>query len=255
MILASPPLDFEVHDSYFVVAHFHYVVFGTVVYAMFAGFYFWWPKFTGRMLDERLGKIHFWTLFIGFHTTFLVHHWLGVIGMPRRYVDYLAADGFTTLNTVSTIGSFLLGLSTLPFIYNVWKTGKYGKRVELDDPWGWGRSLEWATSCPRPATTSSPCRRSAPNPPPSTSTTPRSSPTRSPPPADRPSPRPRAPRWTSVPRTTAPAAARAPQRATTPRAARTDPGRAPRPLLAALGAAGIPLYVLRTARRPPPLRA
>ncbi|GAA1156397.1 aa3-type cytochrome oxidase subunit I [Streptomyces javensis] len=150
VILASPPLDFEVHDSYFVVAHFHYVVFGTVVFAMFAGFYFWWPKFTGRMLDERLGKIHFWTLFVGFHTTFLVHHWLGVIGMPRRYVDYLAADGFTTLNTVSTIGSFLLGLSTLPFLYNVWKTGKYGKRVELDDPWGWGRSLEWATSCPPP---------------------------------------------------------------------------------------------------------
>ncbi|WAP56062.1 aa3-type cytochrome oxidase subunit I [Streptomyces sp. S465] len=150
VILASPPLDFEVHDSYFVVAHFHYVVFGTVVFAMFAGFYFWWPKFTGTMLDERLGKIHFWTLFIGFHATFLVHHWLGANGMPRRYADYLAADGFTALNTVSTIGSFLLGLSTLPFVYNVWRTGKYGKRVATDDPWGWGRSLEWATSCPPP---------------------------------------------------------------------------------------------------------
>ncbi|MFJ4637122.1 cytochrome c oxidase subunit I [Streptomyces hygroscopicus] len=150
VILASPPMDFEVHDSYFVVAHFHYVVFGTVVFAMFAGFYFWWPKFTGKMLDERLGKIHFWTLFVGFHTTFLVQHWLGASGMPRRYVDYLAADGFTTLNTVSTIGSFLLGLSTLPFFYNVWKTAKYGKRVVADDPWGWGRSLEWATSCPPP---------------------------------------------------------------------------------------------------------
>ena len=89
VILASPPLDFHVTDSYFVVAHFHYVVFGTVVFAMFAGFYFWWPKFTGRMLDERLGKIHFWLLFIGFHTTFLVQHWLGVEGMPRRYADYL----------------------------------------------------------------------------------------------------------------------------------------------------------------------
>ncbi|WPB93180.1 aa3-type cytochrome oxidase subunit I [Streptomyces malaysiensis] len=150
VILASPPLDFEVHDSYFVVAHFHYVVFGTVVFAMFAGFYYWWPKFTGRMLDERLGEIHFWTLFVGFHSTFLVHHWLGVIGMPRRYADYLAADGFTTLNTVSTIGSFLLGLSTLPFLYNVWRTGKYGKQVGVDDPWGWGRSLEWATACPPP---------------------------------------------------------------------------------------------------------
>ncbi|MFR0356455.1 aa3-type cytochrome oxidase subunit I [Streptomyces sediminimaris] len=150
VILASPPLDFHVSDSYFVVAHFHYVVFGTVVFAIFGGFYFWWPKFTGRMLDERLGKLHFWTLFVGFHTTFLVQHWLGAEGMPRRYADYLAADGFTALNTVSTIGSFLLGLSTLPFLYNVWKTAKYGERVEVDDPWGYGRSLEWATSCPPP---------------------------------------------------------------------------------------------------------
>ena len=95
VILASPPLDFQLSDSYFVVAHFHYVVFGTVVFAMFAGFYFWWPKFTGRMLDETLGKIHFWLLFIGFHTTFLVQHWLGVEGMPRRYADYLPNEGFT----------------------------------------------------------------------------------------------------------------------------------------------------------------
>ncbi|AWW35693.1 cytochrome c oxidase subunit I [Streptomyces cadmiisoli] len=150
VILASPPMDFHVTDSYFVVAHFHYVVFGTVAFATFAGFYFWWPKMTGTMLDERLGKIHFWTLFIGFHTTFLVQHWLGAEGMPRRYADYLAADGFTALNTISTIGAFLLGLSTLPFLYNVWKTAHYGKKVELNDPWGYGRSLEWATSCPPP---------------------------------------------------------------------------------------------------------
>ena len=150
VILASPPMDFHVTDTYFVVAHFHYVVFGTVVFAIFAGFYFWWPKFTGKMLDERLGKIQFWTLFVGFHTTFLVQHWLGAEGMPRRYADYLAADGFTALNTVSTIGAFLLGISTLPFLYNVWKTAKYGERVEVDDPWGFGRSLEWATSCPPP---------------------------------------------------------------------------------------------------------
>ncbi|MFJ6787591.1 aa3-type cytochrome oxidase subunit I [Streptomyces angustmyceticus] len=150
VLLASPPMDFHVSDSYFVVAHFHYTVFGTVVFAMFAGFYFWWPKFSGRMLDERLGKIHFWTLFIGFHLTFLIQHWLGVEGMPRRYADYLASDGFTTLNTISSIGSFLLGLSVLPFLYNVWKTAKYGKKESLDDPWGYGRSLEWATSCPPP---------------------------------------------------------------------------------------------------------
>ncbi|NJP65585.1 cytochrome c oxidase subunit I [Streptomyces spiramenti] len=150
VILASPPLDFHVSDSYFVVAHFHYVVFGTVVFAMFAGFHFWWPKFTGKMLDERLGKITFWTLFVGFHGTFLVQHWLGAEGMPRRYADYLAADGFTTLNMISTIGSFLLGLSILPFFYNIWKTWKYGEKIEVDDPWGYGRSLEWATSCPPP---------------------------------------------------------------------------------------------------------
>ncbi len=150
VILASPPMDFHVTDSYFVVAHFHYVVFGTVVFAIFGGFYFWWPKFTGKMLDERLGKIQFWALFVGFHTTFLVQHWLGAEGMPRRYADYLAADGFTALNTVSTIGAFLLGMSTLPFLYNVWKTAKYGEKVEVDDPWGYGRSLEWATSCPPP---------------------------------------------------------------------------------------------------------
>ncbi|MFI9003154.1 cytochrome c oxidase subunit I [Streptomyces sp. NPDC053541] len=150
VILASPPMDFHVTDSYFVVAHFHYTVFGTVVFATFAGFHFWWPKFTGRMLDERLGKIHFWTLFTGFHTTFLVQHWLGAEGMPRRYADYLDADGFTALNTVSTIGAFLLGLSTLPFLYNVWRTWRYGEKVTTDDPWGFGRSLEWATSCPPP---------------------------------------------------------------------------------------------------------
>jgi cytochrome c oxidase subunit 1 len=116
---------------------------------MFAGFYFWWPKMTGRMLDERLGKVHFWLLFVGFHTTFLVQHWLGVEGMPRRYADYLASDGFTTLNQVSTIGSFLLAASTLPFLLNVYKSARTAP-VGVDDPWGWGRSLEWATSSPPP---------------------------------------------------------------------------------------------------------
>ncbi len=150
VLLASPPMDFHVTDSYFVVAHFHYVVFGTVVFAMFAGFHFWWPKFTGTRLDERLGKIHFWTLFVGFHGTFLVHHWLGAEGMPRRYADYLAADGFTALNMISSIGAFLLGMSTLPFLYNIWHTARHAPKVEEDDPWGFGRSLEWATSCPPP---------------------------------------------------------------------------------------------------------
>ncbi|MFF0306046.1 cytochrome c oxidase subunit I [Streptosporangium sp. NPDC004379] len=150
VILASPPLDFQVSDSYFVVAHFHYVVFGTVVFAMFSGFYFWWPKFTGKMLDDRLGKWHFWTLFIGFHTTFLVQHWLGAEGFPRRYADYSPIDGFTDLNMISSVGAFILGASTLPFLYNVWKTAKYAPKVTVDDPWGYGNSLEWATSCPPP---------------------------------------------------------------------------------------------------------
>ncbi|MGW3497658.1 aa3-type cytochrome oxidase subunit I [Streptomyces sp. NPDC001020] len=150
VLIASPALDFHLTDTYFIVAHLHYVLFGTIVFAMFGGFYFWWPKMTGKLLDERLGKIHFWTLFVGFQTTFLVQHWLGEMGMPRRYADYLPADGFTTLNTISSIGAFLLGLSTLPFLYNVWKTTQYAPKVDTDDPWGWGRSLEWATSCPPP---------------------------------------------------------------------------------------------------------
>jgi cytochrome c oxidase subunit 1 len=150
VILSAPPLDFHVTDSYFVVAHFHYVVFGTVVFMMFAGLYFWWPKMTGKMLDEKLGKIHFWLLFIGFQVTFLVQHWLGVQGMPRRYGDYLPIDDFQTLNIVSTAGAAILGFSTLFFIWNVFKTWKTAPKVTVDDPWGWSGSLEWATSCPPP---------------------------------------------------------------------------------------------------------
>jgi cytochrome c oxidase subunit I len=150
IILSAPVLDFQLSDSYFVVAHFHYVVFGTVVFAMFAGFYFWFPKLTGRMLDERLGKLHFWTTFVGFHTTFLIQHWLGVEGMPRRYPDYLPDEGFTTYNQISTVGSMILAVSMLVFVYNVLHTWRTAPKVEVDDPWGYGASLEWATSCPPP---------------------------------------------------------------------------------------------------------
>ena len=150
IILSAPPLDFHVSDSYFIVAHFHYTVFGTVVFMFFAGLYFWWPKMTGRMLNEKLGKIHFWTLFIGFQTTFLVQHWLGVEGMPRRYGDYLESDGFTVLNTVSSIGAAILGLSMIFFLWNVFSTWKNAPLVTVDDPWGYGASLEWGTSCPPP---------------------------------------------------------------------------------------------------------
>jgi cytochrome c oxidase subunit 1 len=151
VILASPPLDFHVSDSYFVVAHFHYVLFGTVVFTMFGGFYFWWPKFTGKMLDNTLGKWHFWTLFIGFQMTFLVQHWIGVEGMPRRVANYPFLPGnVTLLNEISSIGAWILGASTFFFFYNVYKTWKFGEPVGVEDPWGYGNSLEWATSCPPP---------------------------------------------------------------------------------------------------------
>lgn len=150
VMLASPPLDFHVSDTYFVVAHFHYTLFGTIVFASYAGVYFWFPKMTGRMLDEKLGKVHFWLTFIGFHGTFLIQHWVGNKGMPRRYADYLDTDGFTWFNQVSTIFAFILGLSVIPFIWNVFKSWRYGEVVTVDDPWGYGNSLEWATSCPPP---------------------------------------------------------------------------------------------------------
>ncbi|MEZ0362138.1 cytochrome c oxidase subunit I [Mycobacterium sp. pUA109] len=150
VLLASPSLDFHVHDSYFAVAHFHYVLFGTIVFATFAGIYLWFPKMTGRLLDERLGKLHFWLTLIGFHTTFLVQHWLGDAGMPRRYADYLPTDGFQPLNVVSTVGAVILGVSMLPFVWNIFRSYRYGEPVTVDDPWGYGNSLEWATSCPPP---------------------------------------------------------------------------------------------------------
>ena len=150
VMLASPALDFQLAESYFLIAHFHYTLFGTVVFSAFAGLYFWFPKMTGRMLDERLGKIHFWLTFIGFHGTFLVQHWVGNMGMPRRYADYLESDGFTVFNQISTIFSFVLGASVIPLVWNVFKSWRYGEIVTVDDPWGYGNSLEWATSCPPP---------------------------------------------------------------------------------------------------------
>ncbi len=150
IILASPPLDFHVSDSYFIVAHFHYVVVGAIVFGLFAGIYFWWPKWTGKMLNERLGMIHFWLMFIGFHTTFLIQHWLGVIGMPRRYATYLPDDGFTWMNQLSSVGSLIMAVSLLPWLLNIYLTARYAPKVTVDDPWGTSRSLEWATSCPPP---------------------------------------------------------------------------------------------------------
>ena len=102
------------------------------------------------MLNERLGKIQFWMLFVGFHGTFLIQHWLGVIGMPRRYADYMVEDSFQAMNAFSSVFSFVLGASLIPFFWNVYITSRYGKKVTVDDPWGFGASLEWTTSCPPP---------------------------------------------------------------------------------------------------------
>src|SRR5438128_6332701 len=104
----------------------------------------------GRMMDERLGKIQFWMTFIGFHGTFLIQHWLGAEGMPRRYADYLPEDGFELYNRISSFGALILGLSLVPFLWNVYTTWKNAPLVTVDDPWGYGASLEWATSCPPP---------------------------------------------------------------------------------------------------------
>jgi cytochrome c oxidase subunit 1 len=144
---AMAPIDFNVTDTYFVVAHMHYVIMALVL-AAFGGIYYWFPKFTGRMLDERLGKLHFWLFFIGINVTFLVQHQLGLEGMPRRVVTYRASDDFGTLNMVSTIGSFILGLGALVFVWNVIRSLRHGERAG-SDPWD-GQTLEWATTSPPP---------------------------------------------------------------------------------------------------------
>jgi cytochrome c oxidase subunit 1 len=154
VLLASAPIDLSVTDSYFVVAHMHYVMFGGSVFALFAGVYYWFPKVTGRLLDERLGSVHFWMTFVGFHLTFFVQHILGLDGMPRRVASYQSFDGWETLNRISSIGAFLLGASTLPLLWNVWTTlrrrGDEAVKLEAgDNPWG-GHTLEWATSSPPP---------------------------------------------------------------------------------------------------------
>jgi cytochrome c oxidase subunit 1 len=154
VLLASSPIDVSVTDSYFVVAHMHYVLFGGSVFALYAGVYYWFPKITGRVLSERWGSLHFWLTFIGFNLTFFVQHILGLDGMPRRVASYTVADHWTTLNRISSIGAFLLGASTLPFLWTVWRTlrAKGDKAVAVaagDNPWE-GQTLEWATSSPPP---------------------------------------------------------------------------------------------------------
>lgn len=148
VFLASPPIDFAVHDTYYVVAHMHYVLFGGSVFAIFAGIYYWFPKIFGRMLSETLGKVQFWLMLIGFNVTFFPMYQLGLNGMVRRIADYPASAGFTTMNLVASIGSGILGASILVFLLNFFRSKRSGA-VATDDPWG-AYSLEWATSSPPP---------------------------------------------------------------------------------------------------------
>jgi cytochrome c oxidase subunit 1 len=145
---ASVPVDFALHDTYWVVAHLHYVLFGGSVFGVMAGFYFYFPKMTGRMLNETVGKIHFVLMFIGFNLTFFPMHELGLAGMPRRIADYSSTAGWNDLNLLATIGGFTIATSMLPFLWNVFISLRSGP-VAGDDPWE-GNTLEWATTSPPP---------------------------------------------------------------------------------------------------------
>jgi cytochrome c oxidase subunit I len=145
--LAAFPIDWQVHDSYFVVAHFHYTLLGGVVFAIFAGLFYWWPKMFGRLLDERLGKWQFWLLFVGFNVAFFPQFLLGLEGMPRRIYTY-THDSWEGYNLASTIGSYVMGVAILLFAINVWRTTSRGPRVG-NDPWQ-GDTLEWYTTSPPP---------------------------------------------------------------------------------------------------------
>jgi cytochrome c oxidase subunit I len=149
IMLAAFPVDYQTHDTYYVVAHFHYVLFGGTVFGVFAGIYYWFPKMTGRMYDERLGVVHFWLMFIGFNAAFLPQHMLGLMGMQRRIYTYEREGLFEWYNLVSSLGSFLMGIAILVFIWNMTKSWRSGTRVG-NDPWG-ADTLEWyATSPPAP---------------------------------------------------------------------------------------------------------
>jgi cytochrome c oxidase subunit 1 len=148
VMLAVPPADFQYQDSYFVVAHFHYVIVGGLVLGIFSGLFYWWPKIFGRTLSETLGKIMFWTFFIGFHLTFFPQHFLGLLGMPRRVFTYQPGLGLETGNLLSSIGAFLMGIGTIVFVYNIIITALKPRNAAAD-PWD-GRTLEWTIPSPPP---------------------------------------------------------------------------------------------------------
>ena len=149
VMLASVPMDLQVHDTYFVVAHFHYVLIGGAVFPLLGGFYYWFPKMTGRLLSERLGKWNFWLFFIGFNVTFFPMHILGLEGMPRRVYTYSAQLGWGSMNLLATTGAFVLAISVLLFFVNVARSLRSGQRAPAN-PWG-ASGLEWATDSPPPS--------------------------------------------------------------------------------------------------------
>ncbi len=146
---ASVPVDFALHDTYWVVAHLHYVLFGGSVFGIMGGFYYWFPKITGRMMNETIGKVQFVLMFIGFNLTFFPMHELGLLGMPRRIADYASSAGWNDLNLVATIGGFTIAASFVLFLWNVFLSLRSGP-IAGDDPWE-GNTLEWATTSPPPA--------------------------------------------------------------------------------------------------------
>jgi len=145
----AAPLDYQLHDSYFIVAHFHYVIVGGVVLGILAATHYWWPKMFGTMLSEKLGKVTFWFFFIGFHMTFFLQHFLGLMGMPRRVWTFMDGQGWNLFNAISTVGAILMGIATIVLIINIVITTARNERIG-NDPWEDGRTLEWAIPSPPP---------------------------------------------------------------------------------------------------------
>jgi cytochrome c oxidase subunit 1 len=148
IMLSAAPFNWQLSGSYFVVAHFHYMIVGGILFSIFAAFYYWYPKVTGRMLNETAGKLHFWLMLIGFHLTFDVMHIPGLLGMPRRIYTYEPSRGWETLNLIVTIGAFIQGIAVLIFVCNMIFSYSKGPKAG-NDPWdAW--TLEWSTTSPPP---------------------------------------------------------------------------------------------------------